>query len=222
MDTPVTDPAAADIAEFLRTHPEFFSAHADVFAEMRVPHPHENRAISLGERQVLALRERQRALELRLSTFTEHAATNQRIVDGVRDWTLPLLAESDVQALPARVVEGLTATFTLSGVALRLWDCGTGPEAWRAGVPSTLREEAAAQAAPACGTDTAHVACTWLQSTPASAARIPVRAPDGTVFGLLVLGDADAARFSSDMGTAFLSHIGLTAGAALSRLRVAA
>lgn len=220
MDTSVTTPAPAEIAAFLRTHPEFFTAHPDVFAEMRVPHPHENRAISLGERQVLALRERQRTLEQKLATFTERAGTNQGIIDKVRDWTLPLLAQTDATALPAQVTDGLRTTFSLTGAALRLWGCGTGAHAWQAEIPATLREEATAQKAPICGTDVTHAACAWLAAAPASVARVPVRAPDGSVFGLLVLGDDDAARFASDMGTDFLTDIGRLAGAALSRLRV--
>lgn len=221
MDTPVTSPEPADIAEFLRQNPDFFTAHPDVFAELRVPHPHEHRAISLGERQVLALRERQRTLEQRLSTFTTLATKNQRIVEGVRDWTLPLLAQADAAALPHQVTNGLCNTFQLAAVALRLWGCGQGDDAWQAEVPASLRDEAAAQAAPACDADPRHAAYGWLASPPASGARIPVRAPDGTVFGLLVLGDNDAARFAGDMGTDFLADIGRVAGAALSRLRAA-
>ncbi len=222
MSTVPTPLIATEVADYLREHPEFFATHADVFVGMQVPHPHGDRAISLGERQVLSLRERQRGLETRLTDLTEHATDNQRIIDGVRDWTLPLLAETDAQALPARVTDGLRDVFALDGVALRLWDCGQGSAPWQAPMALNVRDEASTQKAPTCGTDTSHAACAWLAQTPASAARIPVRAPDGTVFGLLVLGSADPARFASDMGTAFLEHIGAVAGAALSRLRTPA
>jgi uncharacterized protein YigA (DUF484 family) len=65
----------------------------------------------------------------------------------------------------------------------------------------------------------------WLE-TPAtitSLALIPLRAgPTGSTspaFGLLVLASGDAQRFTSGMGTDFLSRIGELASAALSRLR---
>ena len=65
----MTDTAftAQDIAVFLQENPGFFDEHADVFATLQVPHPHGSRAISLGERQILALRERTRELEWRLN-----------------------------------------------------------------------------------------------------------------------------------------------------------
>ena len=56
-----------------------------------------------------------------------------------------------------------------------------------------------------------------------SLALIPLRVGASTsgnpVFGLLVLASGDAQRFTSGMGTDFLSRIGELASAALSRLR---
>lgn len=47
---------AQQVAEYLRTHPEFFEANALLLADIQLPHPHGGRAISIGERQVLTLR----------------------------------------------------------------------------------------------------------------------------------------------------------------------
>jgi len=49
---------AQTVARFLQEHPEFFAQHAELFSTIEVPHPHQPRAISLGERQILTLRER--------------------------------------------------------------------------------------------------------------------------------------------------------------------
>ena len=49
---------------------------------------------------------------------------------------------------------------------------------------------------------------------------IPLRVgPSTPAFGLLVLASSDAQRFTSGMGTDFLSRIGELTSAALSRLR---
>src|SRR5690606_20869138 len=67
MDTPSL--SAADVAQFLKANPDFFDAHADIFANLMVPHPHQSRAISLGERQILLLRDRGKKTERQLATL---------------------------------------------------------------------------------------------------------------------------------------------------------
>ena len=39
-----------DVAQYLRTHPEFFEEYAEMLAEIQVPDPHGGRAIPIGER----------------------------------------------------------------------------------------------------------------------------------------------------------------------------
>jgi len=55
--------SADTVASFLSQHPDFFAQHAEVFADLRVPHPYASRAISLGERQVMTLRAKIKELE---------------------------------------------------------------------------------------------------------------------------------------------------------------
>src|SRR5690606_27970247 len=111
QDVPATLFNANDVAIYLQQHPTFFEDHADLFAELTVPHPHEGRAISLGERQILTLRERMHALQRQLASLTHHAKDSQRIMLGIEEWSLTLLAENDTTALPARVVDGLSRIF---------------------------------------------------------------------------------------------------------------
>lgn len=213
---------ARAVADFLSENPGFFAEHATVFAEMRVPHPYEGRAISLGERQLLALRERLRALEQHLASLTHNARDNERIALGLRDWSLALLAESDAQALPALVRDGLAQAFDIPHAELRLWDCAAFADpSGQAPVPDEVRLFAAGLAQPYCGPDKGFAASAWLQAKAASLALIPVRTPRGQTFGLLVLGSDDEQRFAPDMRTDFLGHVGALSGAALSRLRCA-
>src|SRR3546814_18527976 len=95
----MTDTAftAQDVADFLQNNPDFFDQHAEVFATLQVPHPHGARAISLGERQILTLRERNRELEWRLNELAHHADSNEAIGERVSQWCCRLLGEAEPQ-----------------------------------------------------------------------------------------------------------------------------
>jgi len=64
---------ADDVARYLRENPVFFEKYADVLAGIHVPHPHGGRAIPLSDRQLLALREKNKALESRLAALESAA-----------------------------------------------------------------------------------------------------------------------------------------------------
>ena len=216
--------SAADIALFLQENPDFLQEHADVFAGLRVPHPHEARAISLGERQILTLRNKAKDLEWRLSTLVHNAAANEKISKSLHAWCARMLAERDAALLPSHVVQSLGSLFELPGIALRLWDVpGLGEGDYTQGVDNLVKDFAAALAQPYCGPLRGQQVASWLATPPASLAIVALRAPGSqTPFGLLVLGSDDAHRFTEDMGTAFLDTLGELAGAAPSRLRAAA
>src|SRR5690606_16453038 len=83
---PAPDLTAAAVARFLQQHPDFFTRHAEIFASLEVPHPHQARAISLGERQIMTLRERVRELEWRLAELSHNATGNESISRTITGW----------------------------------------------------------------------------------------------------------------------------------------
>ncbi len=215
-----TSLSADQVADFLRENPEFFIAHADLFATLQVPHPHGGRTISLGERQIFTLRERNRELEWRLNELINNASLNESISTRLMQWCCRLLAENDIQHLPGEIALGLAQQFDLNEVGLRLWRLdklpGTG---YGAPVSDDVRTFTDSLKVPYCGTDTAFEAVKWLTATPRSLAMVPLRpAPDEPSIGLLVLGSDDAERFSPDKGTTFLDTVGSLASATLRRL----
>jgi len=212
--------SAAEVAQFLQNHPGFFVEYADLFASMVVPHPHQRHTISLGERQIMTLRDKVRDMECRLAELTRQATRNQHISEQINRWCQRILAESDAQRLPGEIARGLVEQFGLQDAALRLWstpdatDCAVGEP-----VSAAIRTYAESLKTPYCGKDTALAAAAWLSTTPASLAMVALRpSADAPAFGLLVLGSDDPERFAPDMGTAFLEHIGQLASAALQRL----
>lgn len=221
----MTDTAftAQDIAAFLQDHPGFFDEHADVFATMQVPHPHGARAISLGERQILTLRERNRELEWRLNELVRNATANESIGSHLAKWCSRMLSENDAQRVPGEIALGLAEQFELNHVALRLWNLSElAPTGYGEPTSQDVRTFTDSLKTPYCGTDTDFEAAGWLDSKPKSLALVPLRLEaDGPAVGLLVLGSDDPERFTPEMGTAFLESIGQLASAALHRLNPA-
>ena len=126
----MTDTAftAHDIAAFLQEHPGFFDEHAEVFATLQVPHPHGSRAISLGERQIMTLRERNRELEWRMNELVRNASASESIGAHIAKWCCRLLSESEPQRVPGEIALGLAEQFDLNHVALRLWNLSGQPD----------------------------------------------------------------------------------------------
>jgi hypothetical protein len=213
-----------DVVRYLRNHPEFFSAHADLLASITVPHPHGGRAISLQERQLEVLREKNRALEAKLAGLVRIGQDNDAIGEKLQKWTRQLLLAPDAEKLPQLVVDGMLATFAVPHVALRLWSVREPYRALPAATPVEVDAITLANSMkqPYCGPNADFQAATWLPEGGAatrSIALLPLRkGVDPNAFGMLVLGSADPGRFQMNMGTAFLERIAETASAALSRL----
>src|SRR5690606_17333133 len=212
---------ADDVAQFLQANPEFFQQHADLFANLKVPHPHETRAISLGERQIMALRARSKDLEWKLSGLIHNAAGNEKISKTLMAWCCRMLAEDDPTQLPGHIVRSLGDLFDLQAIALRLWDLpGLADSEFNQDVTDSVRQYAQALTTPYCGPLQGQEAAAWLGTPPASLAIVALRpAGSSEPIGLLVLGSEDPERFTSDMATDFLATINDLASASLSRLR---
>jgi hypothetical protein len=209
-----------DIALFLQNNPDFFANHADVFSHLQVPHPQGERAISLGERQILLLRERNRELEWRLKELACNATANEGISDALVQWSCQLLSEADPLHLPGEIALGVAEKFNLDQVALRLWNLPQlPPHGYGETVSEDIRTFTDSLKTPYCGQDTEFEAVRWLTVTPQSLVLVPLRlsATDPSV-GLLLLGSNDPERFHPEMGTTFLEAIGRLASAALHRL----
>ncbi len=213
--------SAEDVAQFLQDNPSFFQDHADVFSNLRVPHPNETRAISLGERQIMTLRARTKDLEWKLSGLVHNASGNERISKTLTGWCCRMLAEHDSSQIPAHIVRSLGDLFDLPTIALRVWDLPKLVDSeFNEDVSDAIRAYARELATPYCGPLADQEAAGWLGTPPASLAIIALR-PQGSSepIGLLVLGSDDPDRFTADMGTAFLDTINQLASASLLRLR---
>ncbi|QYY31716.1 MULTISPECIES: DUF484 family protein [Cupriavidus] len=220
---------AQDVAAYLQSNPEFFEDHAELLATVQLTSPHSHRAVSLQERQMEILREKNKGLELRLADLMRHGHDNDRTQQRMHAWQLRLLAEPDSHALPYAVQDGLQQVFDVPAVALKLWSVAEQFAHMEVaqGASDDMRLFAEGLRAPYCGANAGFEAAGLLElDEVASLAMVALRPPvrtvgevPGAAFGLLVLGSADARRFHEGMGTAYLTQIGEVAGAALNRLR---
>lgn len=204
-----------DVAAYLKEHPEFFENYAEIVADVFIPHPHGGRAISIGERQILTLRERSKQLENKLTEMIQFGEENDVIGEKVHRLTLALIGVRDVPALLHAVDFNLREDFAVPHVALRLWHEGA---AAAEPISETTRSFAAGLLHPHCGPlPMADTAAFFGEAAPLlkSYAYVPLRGRD--TFGLLALASEDVQRFYPEMGTLYLTRIGEVIAACLLR-----
>ena len=214
---------SATVADYLSDNPHFFEEYSELLAKIRLTSPIGGRAVSLQERQMEVLREKIKAMELRLVELIRIGEENDVIARKFQAWTSSLLmARNDVD-LPHTVISGLQAIFAVPHATLRMWRvAGDYSHTWFAAeVSDDAKLFCNGLTAPFCGPNNDFEAATWIEDAVSiqSLAMLPLRQPDAPeAFGLLVLGSPDPDRFRTDMATDFLAQIGATASAALACL----
>jgi uncharacterized protein len=214
---------STSVAQYLADNPNFFDEHAGLLGNVRLASPLTGKAVSLQERQMEVMRDKYKSLELRMTDLIRMAQDNANIANKFHAWTQSLLRTRHDADLPRILVDGLQSQFNVPQVTLRLWDLAPGQEArwFTEGVSDDARIFANSLLAPYCGSNHDFEAVRWLDDPAAvqSTVILPLRTGAEPAFGLLILGSPDARRFTADMATDFLIHIGETASAALAALR---
>jgi uncharacterized protein YigA (DUF484 family) len=198
-----------DVAHYLLNTPEFFEEHLETLAQITLPHPHGGRTISLGERQLLALREKNKLLEKRLHELVEFAKENDALQHKVHEFTTALFAARDLATLQEMIPHLLRDIFSVPHAALRLWQI-TPPS-------MELLMFTDDQPKQVCLHQAAQDTASWFGESAAqlhSFAYLPLHAGSVSI-GLLVLASEDKQRFYPEMGTVFLQRISEAVGSAL-------
>ncbi len=196
------------VLEYLCEHPEFFEHHAATIADLTIPHPHSGRAISINERQLIALRERNRKLEQQIEQWLTIGRDNDRRGDCLQELALAALQTAPraerLAAMCLALEQGLAvpAVRLLRGLDHDAWSAVLGDPALPRCGPLEERS-VAAKVSSACGLDVA------------SAAWVPVA--DGDRISLLLLASDDPERFSAAAGTLYLERAGALFAAVLAQ-----
>ncbi|MEO6975146.1 MAG: DUF484 family protein [Gallionella sp.] len=200
---------AEEVAQYLQNNPQFFEEHVDTLVQINLPHPHGGRTISLSERQLLALREKNKELEKKLREMIVFAQDNEIVQHKVHEFVVALFAARDLATVQEMIPHLLRDIFAIPHAAMHLWQ--TNPPS------AEVLAFADAQAQPVCLHHAAHDTAAWFGEQSAllhSYAYLPLHAGSETI-GLLVLASEDKQRFYPEMGTVFLQRIAEAASSAL-------
>lgn len=222
MNTPQQHGPALDedeaVAEYLRTHPDFFVRHGKLLAELTLPHQ-AGSATSLVERQVSILRDQNRRIRHELRELVQIARDNESLNNRIHRLTLALLDAADLETAIDALRHGLCEDFRADSVAVHLFArLRTDLPAFNAeALDATLINRDNARLAgvqkviergqPICGRLTAEQLAYLGMDTDAfrSVALIPLCT--GDCFGLVTVGSGDENHFHSAMGTVFLAQL---------------
>ena len=222
MQPTTLDPQA--IAEFLTRHPNFFNDFPTLLADLHIPHPHGTHAVSMSERQLIAMRDKVQMLENKLAELIQFGEENDGISEKLHALTMALLTARTPQEVVAVLALHLREGFAVPHHALRVWNL---PEDAMPGLTDPVSPEAhgsvIAMAQPVCGALAVDEASDWFGEVSPhlrAFACIPLRlSPASAPIGLIVLASEEAKRFYPGMGTLYLERLGQLISAALVRMQ---
>ncbi len=200
------------VAEYLKLNPSFFCDRDDLLSELKLPH-HSGGAISLMERQVTILRERNLDMRHRLNHLLDTARDNDKLFDKTKNLILSVLEENSVEDVVDTVKESLQIDFGCDVSSLTLF--GNPEKRHHTNVRIVPIKEARREVGDilrssnaVCGKlRQAEIAFLFPEqcNNVSSAAVVPLAA--GNPFGILAIGSFNPDHFRSSMGTLFLSYV---------------
>jgi len=205
MSTEIDDDA---VRNYLKENPDFLQRNPDILDYLHITHA-SGSAVSLVEKQVSVLRERNIDMRHRLNTLTTNARENDKLYESTRKLVLELLEASSRDDLYRVYMDAMANDFEVEHASMILFGKPDSGECrvdnieaarieigallkGRKAVCGVLRKEELAYLFP--GADDI-----------GSAALMPLS--NGEDLGLIAVGSSDAHRYSNSMGTLFLGHI---------------
>lgn len=200
-----------DVAQYLQENPQFFNEYADLLADIQINHPRNEKVISLNERQVISLRERNQVLQDKLLELISFGEDNDAIGEKMHRLAIALLSVSSLSELFNALYFSLKEDFAVPLVAMRLWNISGNHSA---NVEFTATSDdvqtiAASLPQPYCGNHIASEIKEWFGEGAGhlqSFAMIPLNTVQ--TIGLIVLGSPDPERFYPEMGILHLKRLG--------------
>lgn len=214
--TPVSEES---IADYLEENPDFFERQPILLTKLRLTHSRGPAAVSLIERQVQALRDKNQALEARLRELIEVARGNDALAAKIHRLACRLIARRDAAALIDTLEASLREDFGASEWLLLL---SSARHASLSAISSRHLRTLEANATewkmfdslfesgkPRCGQirDSQRDFLFGAGTVEiGSAALVPLGRTSAA--GVLAIGSPDAERFHPTMSTEFLARIG--------------
>jgi uncharacterized protein YigA (DUF484 family) len=217
------------VAEFLLNSPDFFERNAVLLAKLRLPHlRNEGSTVSLVERQIEVLRDRNQVLERKLKELIDVARSNDALAERIHRLSQRLIRARDLLQTVNAIEVSLREDFEARHVVLVLFT--EAARALQADAPQFLRldspdspdmrtfDSLLQSGKPRCGQirDTQRDFLFGTDTVAIGSVALAPLGPKGNL-GLLAVGASDADRFHPGMSTEFLSRIADLVAFALSR-----
>ena len=120
--TPLAETMTEDsIADYLKSHPDFFERHGALMLGLKLPHRTGGASISLVERQVSMLRQRNGQLERQLKDLVAVAKQNDVLVEKIHQLCLKLMRAPTLLQRLERLETGLREDFAAERAVLVLF-----------------------------------------------------------------------------------------------------
>ena len=191
-----------DVEAFLRAHPNFLQDRPGLLAALNLPHGGEG-AVSLVERQVSVLRERNIASRQKLAELSDIGRENDRLLDATRNTILALLAGENRADLTRIWRDQVTGTFQADMGAL-VWLDVSSDDAEEALLASKLIRQGGGFSGVLRPEEMETVFGT--PAAEGSAALVAIRSGEDDI-GVLGVGSHDTQRYQAEDGTLFLEYL---------------
>jgi len=108
------------VQDYLEAHPDFFERHNALLGRLELPHG-AGGAVSLVERQVSMLRQKERKLQKQLHDLIEVARDNDVLSAKIHELALQLIAAKDLQGCISSIEEAMRSGFGADHAVLVLF-----------------------------------------------------------------------------------------------------
>lgn len=200
------------VAAFLQENLHFFDSHQDLLTELHLPHE-SGSAVSLIERQVTVLRERNMDMRHRLSKLLDNARENDKLFDKTKRLVLTLIEGQDLGDIIDALFYCFDKEFGIQFTSLYLFGNVNKIPSSQAHVISLAdaREQVGGllknnrATCGSLGEKEMQFLFGKFADEIGSVATVPL--VHGSVFGILAIGNRDPHYYRSSMGTLFLGYI---------------
>lgn len=200
------------VRDFLQANPTFLDKNPDILESLSLPHNAGN-AVSLVERQVGVMRDRNKEMRKRLDNMLETAHDNDLLFEKTKRLVLNLLEAKNLPALIETLYDSLGKDYAIDFYSLTL--LGDDKQL----PPTMARVSSIEKANEKVGTllGSSRAVCGVLREDEmtflfgekglqvGSVAAVPLRY--NNLYGILAVGNSDPNFYKSSMGTLFLSYI---------------
>jgi uncharacterized protein YigA (DUF484 family) len=208
----------AEVADYLSRHPEFFERHLSLLRRLTLPHHSSGSTVSLVERQVAVLRQRNDELERKLSDLFDVAKANNAVMDNIHALAIEFVRNRDIDTRLESLETALRESFGAERAVLVLFNDDSRAAVARPGFVKTIDREDDALKPFATFLRSARARVGALRDRQkellferesdsiASAAMIPIG--DGARLGFLTVGSKDPNQFHAGQGVELLGRLG--------------